>query len=280
VTAVTATEVRPPTFVVEMEIIGWIMALVIGLTLGLLGGGGSILTVPVLVYLLAMDPIVATGYSLFIVGVSSFFGAFSYWTKKRVDFKVVAVFGSASIAAVYLARRVIVPAIPDEIFQIGDFMLTRNMSIMVLFALLMLGASYSMITGETSSKESQEAIKYNYLGLLLQGAIIGILVGLVGAGGGFLIIPTLVMFTKLPIKTAIGTSLSIIAINSVIGFLGDLQTRTMDWEFLLLFTGLAVVGIFGGPKLATYVPSKKLKPAFGWFVLVMGIYILGKEILF
>ena len=256
------------------------MALVIGLTLGLLGGGGSILTVPVLVYLLAMDPIVATGYSLFIVGVSSFFGAFSYWTKKRVDFKVVAVFGSASIAAVYLARRVIVPAIPDEIFQIGDFMLTRNMSIMVLFALLMLGASYSMITGETSSKESQEAIKYNYLGLLLQGAIIGILVGLVGAGGGFLIIPTLVMFTKLPIKTAIGTSLSIIAINSVIGFLGDLQTRTMDWEFLLLFTGLAVVGIFGGTKLATYVPSKKLKPAFGWFVLVMGIYILGKEILF
>ncbi|MCF8461589.1 MAG: sulfite exporter TauE/SafE family protein, partial [Flavobacteriales bacterium] len=141
------------------------MALVIGLTLGLLGGGGSILTVPVLVYLLAMDPIVATGYSLFIVGVSSFFGAFSYWTKKRVDFKVVAVLGSASIAAVYLARRVIVPAIPDEIFQIGDFMLTPNMSIMVLFALLMLGPSYSMITGETSSKESQEAIKYNYLGL-------------------------------------------------------------------------------------------------------------------
>ena len=256
------------------------MALVIGLTLGLLGGGGSILAVPVLVYLFAFDPVVSTGYSLFIVGLSSLFGAFSYWRKKLIDLKVVAIFGSASIAAVYLARRTIVPSIPDEIFQIGEIMVTRDMGIMVLFAFLMLAASYSMIKGGVKEKEPDEAITYNYLALILQGVVIGILVGLVGAGGGFLIIPALVIFSKLPIKTAIGTSLSIIAVNSLIGFLGDLQTRTMDWNFLLLFSGLAVVGILIGTKLSTYVASDKLKPAFGWFVLIMGVYILGKEILF
>lgn len=256
------------------------MALVIGITLGLLGGGGSILTVPVLVYLFALDPVVSTGYSLFIVGLSSLFGAFSYWRKKLTDLKVVAIFGSASIASVYLARRVIVPAIPDEIFQVGEFIVTRNIGIMVLFAVLMVAASYSMIKGGVREKETNEPISYNYFSLLLQAFVIGILVGLVGAGGGFLIIPALVMFSKLPIKTAVGTSLSIIAVNSLIGFLGDLQTRTMDWNFLMLFTALAVAGIFIGSKLSTIVPSQRLKPAFGWFVLVMGIYILGKELLF
>jgi len=256
------------------------MALVIGLTLGLLGGGGSILSVPVLVYLFALDPITSTGYSLFIVGVSSVFGAFGYFKQKFVDLKIVTIFGSASVAAVYLARRVIIPALPEEIFQIGELLVTRDMAIMVLFALLMLAASYSMIKQDVEGKKKNEVIQYNYLALVVQGLVIGVLVGMVGAGGGFLIIPALVMFSKVPIRTAIGTSLSITAANSLIGFLGDLQTRTMDWEFLLLFTGIAVVGIFGGTKLATYVPSKKLKPAFGWFVLVMGVYILGKEILF
>jgi uncharacterized membrane protein YfcA len=263
-----------------MEIAGWIMALVIGLTLGLLGGGGSILTVPVLVYLFALNPIVSTGYSLFILGSSSFFGAFSYWSKKYIDLKVVAIFGSASMVAVYLTRRVIVPSIPEEIFRLGEIIVTRDMGIMVLFALLMLAAAYSMIKGDVNQQELDEAISYNYLALILQGLVIGILVGLVGAGGGVLIIPALVVFSKLPIKTSIGTSLSIIAVNSLIGFLGDLQTRTMDWSFLLLFSGLAVVGILVGTKLSTYVASDKLKPAFGWFVLVMGTYILGKEISF
>lgn len=256
------------------------MALVIGLTLGLLGGGGSILTVPVLVYLFAIEPTIATGYSLFIVGLSALFGAIGYYRNKLIDLKMVAVFGSASLAAVYLARRVIVPAIPDELFQLGDLVFTRDMGIMILFAILMVLASYSMIKGSTKPNEAAEAVKYNYPILLLQGVLIGILVGMVGAGGGFLIIPALVVFSKLPMKMAVGTSLSIIAINSLIGFIGELQTRTMDWTFLLLFSGLAVAGIFVGMKLSTYVPGQKLKPAFGWFVLIMGIYILGKEILF
>jgi uncharacterized protein len=262
-----------------MEIIGWIMALVIGLTLGLLGGGGSILTVPVLVYLFAIEPTIATGYSLFIVGLSSLFGAIGYYKNKLIDIKIVVVFGSASLAAVYLARRVILPSIPDQLFQAGELVFTRDMGIMILFAILMVLASFSMIRGGVKGKDA-EKVSYNYPVLILQGTLIGILVGMVGAGGGFLIIPALVMFSKLPMKMAIGTSLSIIAINSLIGFIGELQTRTMDWTFLLLFSMLAIVGIFAGMKLSTYISGQKLKPAFGWLVLIMGVYILGKEILF
>ena len=256
------------------------MALAIGLTLGLLGGGGSILTVPVLVYMLGLDPVTSTAYSLFIVGVSALFGSYSYLSRKLIDPKVVAAFGGASIAAVYLARRVIVPSIPEDLFQVGSMMITRDIGIMVLFAVLMLGASYSMIKDNVPSTVGDGSVKYNYLALMAQGAAIGILVGLVGAGGGFLIVPSLVIFTKLPIKTAIGTSLSIIAVNSLVGFLGDVQTRTMDWSFLLVFAAFAVAGIFIGTKVSTYVSSRKLKPAFGWFVLIMGVYILGKELVF
>jgi len=263
-----------------MEIIGWIMALIIGLTLGLLGGGGSILAVPVMVYLLGINPVTSTAYSLFIVGISALFGTFSYLKKKLVDLKIVASFGGTSIIAVYLARRVIVPNIPEDLFPLGGFMVTRDMGIMVLFAVMMLAASYSMIKGGRPSRESQVLAQYNYGGLMLQGAVIGILVGLVGAGGGFLIIPALVIFSKLPMKAAIGTSLSIIAVNSLVGFLGDVQTRTMNWDFLLSFAALAVVGMFIGTKLSTYISGDKLKPTFGWFVLIMGLYILSKEVFF
>ncbi len=256
------------------------MALVIGLTLGLLGGGGSILTVPVLVYLFALDSVMATAYSLFIVGLASLFGAFGYWKKNLVDLKIVAAFGATSIAAVYLARSIIVPAIPDELLPLGDFIVTRDMAIMVLFALLMLAASVSMIKERTVVAGQVDKPIYNYPILLLQGFVIGILVGLVGAGGGFLIVPALVLVSKLPIRSAVGTSLSIIAVNSLVGFLGDVLQRTMDWEFLLSFSALAVAGIFVGTKLTTVIPKQKLKPAFGWFVLIMGLYILGKEILF
>lgn len=250
------------------------------MTLGLLGGGGSILTVPVLVYLLDIDPVAATGYSLFIVGLTALVGAGGYFKQGFVDLKTALVFGASSIVAVYFARKVLVPAIPEEIFQIGDFILTRNMGIMALFAVMMVAASYSMIRGRSESSKAVVGIKYNYPLLLIEGLIIGVLVGMVGAGGGFLIIPALVILSNLPMKSAIGTSLTIIAVNSLIGFLGDVQNQAIDWKFLLIFSGLSVVGIFIGTKLSSFVPGDKLKPAFGWFVLIMGIYILGKELLF
>lgn len=261
-----------------MEIAGWIMALVIGITLGLLGGGGSILTVPVLVYLMGVNPVLATGYSLFIVGLSSLFGAVSYFKKDLVDLKTAAVFGVPSIVAVYLSRKVLVPAIPDEIFTLDNFIFTKNIAIMVLFAVLMIAASYSMIKPSKVDSETGGVVKYNYPVILLEGIVVGTLTGLVGAGGGFLIIPALVIFSGLSMKMAVGTSLLIIAVKSLIGFIGDIQNHAIDWTFLLGFAGLAIVGIFLGSKLSNFIPSQKLKPAFGWFVLVMGVYILVKEL--
>jgi uncharacterized membrane protein YfcA len=262
-----------------MEIAGWIMALVIGLTLGLLGGGGSILTVPVLVYMLGINPVVSTGYSLFIVGISAFFGAISYYRKDLIDIKTAVVFGLPAIVGVYLARLFVVPAIPDETFRVGTFMVTKNIGIMLLFAVMMIAASISMIKGRKHREVNRDR-KFNYPLILVEGLVVGLFTGVVGAGGGFLIIPALVILSDLPMKMAVGTSLSIIAVKSLIGFIGEVQIHTPDWMFLLSFAALAVAGIFIGTKLSNVISGKKLKPVFGWFVLVMGIYILGKELMF
>ncbi|MGB0369622.1 MAG: TSUP family transporter, partial [Flavobacteriales bacterium] len=177
-----------------MEIAGWIMALVIGLTLGLLGGGGSILTVPVLVYMLGIDPVVSTGYSLFIVGLSAMFGAYSYYTKSLIDIKTAIVFGIPAIIGVYVSRMFLVPAIPQELFTLGDFTLTKSIGIMVLFAVMMIAASVSMIKGR-KDREVDPNRKFNYPLILVEGLVVGVLTGVVGAGGGFLIIPALIVLS-------------------------------------------------------------------------------------
>ena len=259
-------------------IIGYIAASLIGISLGLIGGGGSILTVPVLVYLIGTDPITATAYSLFIVGTSSLIGTGTYFKKGLVNLKTAIIFGIPSIIAVYSTRKFIVPAIPDELFSIGDFIFTKSIGVMVLFSILMIAASVSMIRGRKDREDAEEQV-FNYPLIIVEGLIVGILTGLVGAGGGFLIIPALVVLSKLPMKQAVGTSLLIIASKSLIGFLGDVSNMTIDWGFLLVFTSISVAGIFIGSALSNKIPGQKLKPAFGWFVLVMGIYILGKSII-
>ena len=263
-----------------MEIAGYIASLVIGISLGLIGGGGSILTVPVLVYLFGIEPVLATAYSLFIVGASSLVGAIPKYRQGLVNIKTAIIFGIPSIAAVFATRKFIVPLIPAEVFQIGDFVITKSILMMLLFAVLMVFASVSMI--REKSKDNTEEIeeqKFNYPVILLEGAIVGVLTGLVGAGGGFLIIPALVLLSKLPMKQAVGTSLLIIAAKSLIGFTGDLSNYSMDWTLLSLVTGLAIVGIFIGNQLSKKIDGNKLKKGFGWFVLIMGIYIIAKELL-
>jgi uncharacterized protein len=264
-----------------MEIAGYIASLVIGISLGLIGGGGSILTVPVLVYLFAVEPLMATAYSLFIVGTTSLVGVYPKFKQGLVNLKTAAIFGIPSIAAVYATRLFLIPMIPDNIFQLGNLAVTKNILMMVLFALLMLAASISMIRNKKPQPENGSAEqKFNYPLIFVEGLIVGGLTGLVGAGGGFLIIPALVILSKLPMKQAVGTSLLIIAAKSLIGFSGDLLLYKMDWSILLPVTAIAIVGIFIGNSLSTKISADKLKKGFGWFVLVMGIYILVKEIFF
>lgn len=310
-----------------MEIIGYIGALLMGVSLGLIGGGGSILTVPILVYLFATDAVLATAYSLFIVGLTSLVGSLSHISQGNIHWRTAFVFGLPSIVGVYLTRLYVVPIIPSTVFQIGEFELTKSLFLLILFAIIMLLASFSMIRPSkkellitndelpianeqstfvtvndnnqqlttnnrqltiannfkqvqtTLNLQASQTIEYNYLLILAEGLIVGGVTGLVGAGGGFLIIPALVLLAKLPMKQAIGTSLVIIALKSLIGFTGDLKgSEAINWEFLLFFSGVAVIGIIVGSLLSKKISNETLKPAFGWFVLVMGVYIIIKEL--
>lgn len=258
-----------------MELFGYFGALCIGLILGLTGGGGSILTVPILVYVMLIDPIIATAYSLFIVGTTSAFGAVQNYRKGLVDIKNGFLFAIPSFVAVYVTRRFLVPLIPDTIVE-QPFLLTKSTFLMVFFAVIMVLAAISMLKKKKEVVETAGNIAISTL--LFQTFTIGIIIGLVGAGGGFLIIPSLVLFAKLPMKKAVGTSLFIIAMNSLIGFLGDVQTITIDWKFLSSFTGISIIGIFIGIYLNKYINETQLKKVFAYFVLFMATFILVKEI--
>lgn len=266
-----------------MVIIGFVLAIVIGVLLGLIGGGGSILTVPVFNYLMGVDAVTATAYSLFVVGISSFFGALRFMQNKLVEYKTAVVFAIPSFISVWLTRSYLIPAIPSEITQIGSFTLTKDVAIMLFFALIMVVSSFSMIKNKKLKTENIEDSKpvFNYPMILVEGAVVGVITGIVGAGGGFLIIPALVVLAKLPMKLAVGTSLIIIAVKSLIGFTGDLSNPDihLDWTTLLVFSGLAVVGIFTGIELGKKIPGEKLKKAFGYFVLVSGILIILEKLL-
>lgn len=267
-----------------MEYIGYFASILIGVALGLIGGGGSILTVPVLVYLFAIEPVVATSYSLFIVGLTSGIGSIGYFKKGLVNIKTAIVFGIPSIIAVFMTRAFVVPAIPKVVMTLGSFVVTKSILMMLLFAVLMIAASYSMIkkdkNNNNESTAATEEQKFNYPLILIEGIVVGTLTGLVGAGGGFLIIPALVLLSKLPMKEAVGTSLVIIAAKSLIGFFGEGEGGIIDWPFLMTISVFAIIGIFIGTALSKKVDGAKLKPAFGWFVLVMGVYIITKELFF
>ena len=264
----------------SIAITGFAAAILIGISLGLIGGGGSILTVPVLVYILGVNPVLATAYSLFVVGSTSLVGAVTYMKKGLMNYKTAIVFAIPSFIAVFLTRKFLVPALPDPLFSIGEFLITKSSGIMVFFAFIMLFAAYSMIREKKGEdQEDQEKVKFNFPMIALEGSVVGLITGIVGAGGGFLIIPALVLLAKLPMKMAVGTSLLIIAAKSLIGFLGDLSTQTIDWPLLIMFTVLSIVGIFIGSALSKKINERVLKTGFGWFVLTMGIFIITKELL-
>ena len=255
---------------------GFAATILAGATMGLIGGGGSILTVPILVYLLEIPPVLATGYSLFVVGLSALVGSVNYFKLGLVNLKAGTIFAVPAFVGVFLARKFLVPALPVEIFNLGNLVVGRDLIVMGVFATVMILASVSMIRGGSESEQEGE-LQFNYPMIALEGLIVGAVTGFVGAGGGFLIIPALVVLVKLPMKQAVGTSLMIIAVKSLFGFLGDLGNQSIDWGFLALFCLLSIIGIYLGTYLSRFVSSAKLKPGFGWFVLIMGLFILAKE---
>ena len=263
-----------------MEIVGYIASVFIGITLGLIGSGGSILTVPILVYLFSVDAVVATSYSLFIVGLTSAVGSFSYLKRKMLDGKVIAMFGIPSILSVILTRNYIVPAIPSHIAQVGNFVLTKDILLLLLFGLLMIAAAYGMIKKKKQGLVKPSEHSFNVSLLIAHGFLVGFITGLIGAGGGFLIIPALVMLLKIPIKDAVGNSLVIIAANSFIGFFNSHNHDDINWRLLFTIAALAIAGIFIGIRLSKGIDGAKLKPFFGWFILAMGIFIILRETVF
>ncbi|WP_395062365.1 sulfite exporter TauE/SafE family protein [Flavobacterium sp.] len=260
------------------QIIGYILAVFVGITLGLIGSGGSILSVPILVFVFGIEPILATAYSLFIVGITALVGGFEKAKQKLVDFKKVVLFGIPTLTAVFITRKFIVPAIPNTIFTFNNFVFHKSVLIMLVFALVMIVASVRMIK-PLEYKIINDDDKLNLIAILLQGIFIGFVAGFVGAGGGFLIIPALLFLAKTPMKMAVGTSLFIVSAQSILGFVGDIRPdQNIDWNLMLIFTSCSIFGIFIGSYLSKKIDSEKLKTGFGWFVLAMGIYIIIKEL--
>ena len=262
-----------------VEVFGYLSALLIGISLGLVGGGGSILAVPVLAYLFAVNEKMATAYSLFIVGASSLVGGLKQNLKGYVDWKTAIIFGIPAIVGVTLVRHYVVPALPDILFNINEFEFTRRMGMFGLFAVLMIPAAFSMLKKpKEKEQKSDDTVKYNYSLILIEGLLVGGITGMIGAGGGFLIIPALVILANIDMKVAVGTSLVIIAFKSLIGFfLGDALTMDIDWAFLAVFTGISLVGIFIGSNLSNFIDGAKLKKGFGYFIFVMAIFIFYME---
>lgn len=263
---------------------GYLASVLMGVSLGLIGGGGSILTVPILVYLFLMTPELATGYSLFIVGLTALFASITYIKRGDIDFKVGLTFAVPSFIGVFLSRKYIIPQLPSEILHLGSgWVLTKSALIMLVFSVLMVLASFSMLKKEkpaSASSGPQFKGPLRYFIILLEGLIVGGITGFVGAGGGFLIIPALVVLTQIPMKKAVGTSLVIIAIKSLFGFLGDDKALgNFDWTFALTLAAIAIAGSFLGSQLAGKISEAKLKRAFGVFVLLMGAVILTQQIL-
>lgn len=262
-----------------IEIFGYIGALSVGVVLGLMGSGGSIITIPILTYLFHISPITTTAYSLFVVGTSSSIGALSNWKKGLVDYRIAIVFAIPAFIAVYAVRKYLLPIIPIEIVTIKDFVVTKDTAIMVFFAIIMLFSAISMIWKKNLAFAGHIPNCPNYPVIIFAGIVIGLMTGIVGIGGGFLIIPALVLLLKLPMKKAVATSLFIIAIKSLIGFLGDIGNLEINWHFLLGFTVISILGIFLGIYLSSFIKGEKLKKYFGWMVLIASFGILYKEVL-
>ena len=262
-----------------LPILGGFAALLVGVTLGLLGGGGSILTVPVLVYLFGISATQGTGASLLVVGASALVAAIAAWRNGDFAWGSGWPFALGSVPTVFAVRAWLVPAIPEELGAIGSVSVTRDTFLMVAFGLLMLFVGLKMVRGKKGEEVDNDDVKPLFLVALGVGT--GLLAGLVGAGGGFMIVPALTMGAGLEMKKAVGTSLGIIAIQSLAGFGGALATFDQSvMGIALMVCGLALVGVFGGRWLSGRMDGETIRPIFAWFVVGMGVFVLVRELMY
>ena len=260
-------------------ILGYIGALFVGITLGLIGSGGSILSLPIFVYLFGINPIIATAYSLFTVGLTSLIGSIKNIKLKLIHINTVIYFSFSAAVSVYLTRRYVIELIPDEIISIGGLIITKEKFLMLFFTLLIYFAGIAMIRKrKDNDAKEKKAYKYSKVLILAEGTVVGFITGLVGAGGGFIIIPVLVLFSKLDMKKAIATSLVIISIKSLFGFIGDIENHIIDWWFLIKFSSISIIGIFIGQSIGLKTDGSKLKKGFGYFIIIVASSILFKEV--
>jgi len=260
-------------------IAGFLLAIFIGLTLGLIGSGGTILTVPIFVYVMGVDPVMATTYALFAVGVTSVVGAVRGFANSEIDIKQACRFGIPSLLTVYLTRTFLLPLVPETI-HFGSFEIHQSVLLMIFFALIMFAAALSMIVNDTSLAEYPITGEWSSeLKTKALGVAVGLITGVVGAGGGFLIVPALISLLKLPLRKAVSTSLLIISVNSLFGLLGDIEkVKDFDWLILCGYTFFAIIGIFVGFLFSKKIDGSVLKTVFAYLILCLSIYILFKEL--
>lgn len=260
-----------------MELIGYLACASIGISLGLIGAGGSILMVPVLVFLFHMPPVLATSYSLFVVGVTSFFAATGKFRKGDVLIGSALTFGLTSMLVVIGIRHFIVPVIPESFGSIGNAPVSYDLLCIFFFACLMIVAAIFMISKSREVHVESIPCSGGLLKSIPYALLVGTVTGFLGAGGGFMLIPVMTLLLGLDIKKAVGTSLAVVALNSLSGFANDLDHVDLDWKFLLIISAIALLGSVAGAKLADRVNSKRLKACFGWFVLILAMLIITRE---
>jgi uncharacterized protein len=260
-----------------LEIVGFFGAFLTGIVIGLFGGGGSILAVPIFVYFFKLNPVLATSYSMFVVGSSAAVGTIINIKKKLIAYKTAVIFTLPALVSVYMTRRFLIPNIPDILFSFKDFDITKKMVLMLLFSLVIIISSIPMMKQPITEPNTTTSEK-NYGLLIVIGLAVGVLTGLIGAGGGFIIVPALVLFARITIKQAVATSLIIIAFNSLVGFCSDLSLLKIEWDFLILFTALSILGILIGTYISSFVRESTLKTNFARFMIIMAAIIIFKEL--
>lgn len=259
-------------------VLGYLCAIAIGLSLGLIGGGGSVLAVPIMVYILGVSAKSAIAMSLFVVGCVSLLGVIPHWRQGNVNLKTFVVFTPAAMVGTFLGAKLAgLPWVSDTLQ-------------LVAFGIVMVGASVLMIRKSTKRVPSSVGAMANqelhamphgplplWLLIPIEGVVVGVLTGFVGVGGGFLIIPALVLLGGIPMKEAVGTSLLIIAFKSAIGFMEYLNHVTLDWQLMITFTLAASIGIVAGAYLSPRIDGHHLQKGFGYFVLAVAVFVLLKR---